>query len=131
MCPNLIISNILETILVAFWYFSDQFGLCCYMAICGAVAYSPLPAEEEKVFIKQNVWYLLSFSSKLKLNFLLFLIDESTEPAVTQTPMGIDDKDSSKWFGLGMAVTVNSSPPPPPCFDLQSSDLLLHYEEGT
>lgn len=39
----------LETILVAFRHFSDQFGLCYYMAIRGTVAHSPLRAKEEKV----------------------------------------------------------------------------------
>ena len=42
-------STFLETLLVAFRHLSDQFGLCCDMAICGPVAYSLIPAEEEKV----------------------------------------------------------------------------------
>lgn len=114
--------NFSETILVAFWHFSDQFGLCYYLAICGTVAYSPLPAEEEKVFsYSKTSTYLLSFSCNTLFNLIFsFLIDESTKPAVIQTSMGIDDKEESSkclWFGLLMAVTP--TPPllrPAACF---------------
>lgn len=66
-------STFLETLLVAFRHFSDQFGLCCDMAICGTVAYSLIPAEEEKVlFHSQISTYLPGLCSESSILTLLW-----------------------------------------------------------
>lgn len=85
---------------MAFWHFSDQFGLRRDMAICGAVAYPSIPAEEEKVSLNRKIQTRLKFNivsvalHNLRMAFFSFLIDESTEPAYIQTPLGIDENKS-------------------------------------
>lgn len=65
------------------------------MAICGTVAYPPLPPEEEKVLslqknknLNDNVMQFVSMQYQIHV-FPLFFADESTETTHTQTPMGI------------------------------------------